>query len=157
MGGGILLTPKGRRRGIAIAVAIPLGLVLGFFFVFAPLFTDGPGSLGDPERVASLALTAGVFVVAALLVAWISRGDGWSLLALGLPGVAIAAWYVLREPGVAELAAAYVTLVAIALVSGRMLALRVRRRRPDAGDGSVRSGRDDEHDSDAEDDQVSGS
>ena len=122
-----------RGRWIGLAAAIPLGAILGFFFVLAPLFTDGPQSLFDQERLVSLAVTALAFVVAASLVAWVARGDRWCLFALGLPGVAIAAWYVLREPGVAELATAYVAVVAIALVSGRLVGLRLRN----LGDGDA--------------------
>jgi hypothetical protein len=117
---------KDRGRWIALAAALPVGLALAFFLVLAPLFTDGPASIADPERLASLAVTVGIFTAVATAVSWASRGDGWALLALGLPGVGLAAWYVLREPGVAELATAYVALVLLALVAGRMLGLRLR-------------------------------
>lgn len=125
---------RDRGRWIALAAALPLGIVLGFLFVLAPLFTDGPASIADPERLMSLALTTALFTAAATALSWISRGDSWVLFALGLPGVAVAAWYVLREPGVAELATAYVALVIVALVAGRMVGLRLRRSSKGPGD-----------------------
>lgn len=120
---------KDRGCWIALAAAIPLGVVLGFFFVLAPLFTDGPASLVDPERLVSFALTALLFLAAATLLAWIARGDWWALGALGSPGVAMAVWYSAREPGIGGLAAAYVALVVAALLLGRWLGLWVRRSR----------------------------
>ena len=117
---------KDRGRWIALAAALPVGLVLAFFLVLAPLFTDGPASILDAERLASLAVTVGIFTVVATVLSWVSRGDRWALLALGLPGAGLAAWYVLREPGVAELASAYVALALLALVAGRMLGLKLR-------------------------------
>ena len=118
---------KDRGRWIALAAAIPLGVVLGFLFVLAPLFTDGPASPVHPERLVSFALTALLFLAAATLLAWIARGDWWALGALGLPGVATAAWDSAREPGVLGLAVAYVALVVAALLLGRWLGLRFRR------------------------------
>ena len=118
---------KDRGRWIALAAATPLGVVLGFLFVFAPLFTDGPASFVDPERLASFGLTALLFLAAATLLAWIARGDWWPLAVLGSPGVAVAVWYAAREPGVLGLAAAYVALVAAAVFLGRWLGLRFRR------------------------------
>lgn len=111
---------------MALAAAIPLGLVLAFFFVLAPLFTDGPTSIADPERLGSLALTAGVVLAVATLLAWLSRGDAWVLVALGAPGFFLAAWYVVREPGVAVLAFVYAIVVAAALLAGRVLGLALR-------------------------------
>ena len=118
-----------RGRWIALAAGLPLGIVLGFFFVLAPLFTDGPASPFAGERLASFGLTFAVFLVAAALLAWISRGDWGSVAALGLPGVAIAVWYTVREPGVVGLSVAYVALVVAALFVGRLLGLRLRRSR----------------------------
>ncbi len=117
-----------RGRWIALAAAVPLGAILGLFFVFAPLFTDGPRSLVDPERLASFALTAGVFLVGATALAWVGRGDWWALGALGLPGLALAAWYAFKEPGVAGLAALYAGLLIAAIAAGRLFALRLRGR-----------------------------
>lgn len=131
---------KDRGRWIALAAALPVGLVLAFFLVLAPLFTDGPASIADPERLASLALAVAIFTAVATALSWVSRGDRWALTALGLPGIGLAAWYVLREPGVAELATAYVALVLLSLVAGRMLGLRLRG--PRHGDrGPDRDGR----------------
>jgi hypothetical protein len=119
---------KDRGRWIALAAAIPIGLVVGFFFVLGPLFTDGPSSLVDLERLASLAFSTGVYLAFAILVAWISRGDRVPLTVLGLPGLALAVWYTVREPGVAVLAIAYVVAMGIAIVLGRTVALRLRGR-----------------------------
>ena len=122
---------RGRWSGLAIGV--PLGLVLGFLFVLGPLFTDGPASIADGERRVSFALTSLLFLMAATLLAWIAHGDWWPLGGLGFPGLAVAVWYASREPGIAGLAVVYVGLVAVAIVVGRILGLRIRRRRADVG------------------------
>lgn len=118
-----------RGRWIALAAAIPLGIILGLFLVLAPLFTDGPRSWADPERVGSMALTSGAFLVTSTALAWIGRGDRRALVALLLPGLAIAVLYALSEPTISGLAALYAGLAVVAALFGRLLALRLRRSR----------------------------
>ncbi|MEA3136515.1 MAG: hypothetical protein QOC71_796 [Thermoplasmata archaeon] len=119
---------KDRGFWIALAIAIPAGVVLGFFFMLGPLFTDGPSSLVDPERLASLALTGAVYLAFATLLSWISRGDRIVLGVVGVPGIGLALWYTARETGVFGLTIAYVLAVVAAVALGRFLGLRLRRR-----------------------------
>lgn len=108
--------------------AVLVGCGLAFFFVFAPLFTDGPRSLLDGERLASLALLVGVYLACAVILGFLDPGDGALALVLAAPGVLIAAWYGLRETGTLGLAALEAALCLAASYGGvRLAALKPRR------------------------------
>lgn len=82
-----------RARGILVQAAVlVVGLLVGFFFVFNFLFSDGPTSPLHAERLVSyLLLLAGTFVPAVLGSRFGGGGSPWrwALLA-GLPGLAVA-------------------------------------------------------------------
>ena len=115
------MDPKARRiAGRAAAVLVGTGLA--FFFVFAPLFTDGPSSVADPERLASLALTAGVYLACGILLGFLDPGDLLLASLLAAPGLALAAFYATSEPGVLGLAALYVALAFASALGGVRIA-----------------------------------
>lgn len=119
------------RRLAARASAILVGTGLAFFFVFAPLFTDGPSSLADPERLASLALTLGVYLACGILLGFLDPGDLVLASMLAGPGLVLAAFYATSEPGVLGLAALYVIL-AFAGALGGVRIVGARRKDPPA-------------------------
>jgi hypothetical protein len=91
---------------------------LAFFFVFGPLFTDGPSGFLNPERLVSYALSFGVYVTAGALLG-LARPRSWSIVcALDSTAVFLATLYALKEPDIAGLAVVYGALAVLASALG---------------------------------------
>lgn len=123
------MDPRARRLA-GRSAAVLAGCGLAFFLVLAPLFTDGPASLLAGERLASLALTFGVYLAAGILLGFLDPRDTIVAGLLAAPGLALAAFYATSEPGILGLAALYV----IAAFVGSLAGIRVAglRRTPPA-------------------------
>jgi hypothetical protein len=115
------MQPTLRRVAWRVAAAV-VGVALAFFFVFAPLFTDGPKSFVAGERLLSYGLSFAVYTVAAVLLGLASPRDPLRAAFLAAPGLVIAALYALREPGIAVLAVVYVVLALAGSFLGAHLA-----------------------------------
>lgn len=117
------------RRVLLRAAAAVAGVVLGFFFVFGPLFTDGPRDPFALERIASFALSTGMYLVAGFLLGLVSPRDRLRATFLAAPSLVLALLYAARETNIAGLAVAYVVLtVAAAFVGVRLASLRKVQR-----------------------------
>jgi hypothetical protein len=114
----------------ARASALLVGLGLAFFFVLAPLFTDGPPSLADAERLASLALTLGVYLACGILIGFVAPRDMVTAGMLAAPGLVLAAFYATSETNVLGLAAVYVALAFVGAVAGVRIAGMRRDKSP---------------------------
>lgn len=112
-----LMDAKARRLA-GRSAAVLVGCGLAFFLVLAPLFTDGPTSLLSGERLASLALTFGVYLAAGLLLGFLDPRDTLVAVLLAAPALALAAFYATSEPGVLGLAALYVILAFVGSLAG---------------------------------------
>ena len=112
-----------------LALAVVIGLPLGFFFVLAPLFTDAPEGLAHPERLASYALSAGVYLLAGALLGLLRPRDFSLVCALTACGVFTATALVLSDGEGFALGAIYVVLVVAASAFGVWLA-GLRRVKP---------------------------
>ena len=100
------------------ALAFAVGVPLAFFFVFGPLFTDGPAGFVHPERMISYGRSFGVYVVAGALFG-LALPRRWSIVcALDSAAVFLATLYALKEPGIAMLAIAYATLAVLSSALG---------------------------------------
>jgi hypothetical protein len=120
---------KSRRLAARFAAGL-VGLGLAFFFVLAPLFTDGPESVADPERLASFAISLLVYLAAGVILGFLDPGDLVLAAILAAPGLVLASLYATREPGTLGLAAAYVAVSFVGAWGGvRVAALR---RKPPA-------------------------
>lgn len=67
------------RTGIAAdaAIGVPAGVLLGLFFVFRTLFTDGPSSIWHLEYLFAHALTLIAYAVTTLLALWWRPRPWW--------------------------------------------------------------------------------
>lgn len=124
------MNAKSRRIAARLAAAL-VGLGLAFFFVLAPLFTDGPPSLADPERLASFALTLLVYLAVGVVLGFLDPGDVLLAALIAAPGLALASLYAAREPGTLGLAVAYV-LLSFAGSWGGVRVAAMRRKVPPA-------------------------
>ena len=124
------MNAKSRRIAARLA-AVLVGLGLAFFFVLAPLFTDGPRSLADPERLASLVLTLLVYLAVGVVLGFLDPGDVLLAALIAAPGLLLALLYATPEPGTIGLAAAYV-LLSFAGSWGGVRVAALRRKTPPA-------------------------
>ncbi len=76
----------------AVALALA-GALAALFLVFQPLFTDGPASVADPERLASYALTFTGFGALAWLGARFGPWERLTVAWLGAPALLVGAFY----------------------------------------------------------------
>lgn len=107
---------------------VPLGILAAFYVVFAGVFSDGPASLWHPERLASYALTLGIYGLAAAAGARLGGvwWHGWTAL-MG-PAAVLLVGYWTREPGTVTLGIAYLIVIAVAVYAGLELGERWRRK-----------------------------
>lgn len=132
MGAGAVLSARWSAVGFR-ALAIVLGLPLGFFLVLGPLFTDGPGLL-HAERLGSLALAFGAYLVAAALLGLARPRDRLLPFLLAAAAFVLVVLYVARESQAAGLAVAYLLAAVGGGLAGLGLAgLRGRARVRRAG------------------------
>jgi len=87
------------KRPILIASAVLIGVLPGFFFVFAGAFTDAPAGFAHPERLLSYVLVVASYAALGAVFAWLGPGEGWRWGVWGgLAAVLMLAWYTTREP-----------------------------------------------------------
>ena len=113
----------------SIAVLV-LGAVIGFFFVFRTLFTDGPASIWDPEYIVAHALNLVAYLVTAAFV--MRRGIRPArllLIPLLLPAAVTLAFYSDATLGLRGIT---VVVIAIGTTAGALLGAWWRRSTPRA-------------------------
>jgi len=82
------------KNGIAIFIAILLGIALGFFGVFNSVFTDG----GLGERLVTIVAILLIYAGLGALWGFASPERPWRwVLALSLPGLILLGLYMLKE------------------------------------------------------------
>lgn len=126
-------------RGAALVVvtvgSVLLGFVVGFFTLFAYLFTDGPQSLVAGQRLVADVIVLAVYgLVSFGLAAWTGRGGAWWLAAFTGPGLLLAGVYAVREVASVPLALVECALAAAATLGGSWAGRRVWASRHVAAD-----------------------
>ena len=112
-----------------LVVALALGVFLGFFVVFAGVFTDGPTSWFAAERLRSFGLViAGYFLAAIAVTRWspLPFTRAWAILVA--PAIGMLVTFVLGESGVVGLSIVYLGLAAASGFAGTRVALTLRNR-----------------------------
>lgn len=112
-----------------LVLGLGLGVFLGFFFVFAGVFSDGPTSLVHPERLLSFGLVVGSYFAATFGVTrWspLPFTMAWGVVCAPAFGMLLS--YAVREPGILGLGIVYLVLAAASSYGGMRLALAARRR-----------------------------
>lgn len=112
-----------------LVVALGLGVFLGFFVVFAGVFTDGPRDWLHAERLSSFGLTvAGYFLAAIAVTRWspLPFTRAWAILAAPALGMMVS--YVWGEPDVLGLSLVYLALATASGFAGTRIALWLRAR-----------------------------
>lgn len=123
-------SPAGNRPlRVLHAVLVGVGALLAaFFLVFAGVFTDGPRSLADPERIVSLALVLAAYVILGVVAVRWSAQHWWRwALSISGPAALILLLYSIGEYSGLGLHLIYLTCVLAGAFVGAWLGDKWRR------------------------------
>lgn len=83
-----------KKKTIGIIVTIIIGILLGFFGVFASVFSDG----STYERIITILIILIIYGVLSVIAGFLKPVKTWIyMLSLSLPGVAMLIFYSIKE------------------------------------------------------------